>query len=66
MTHTNLLQPGGRRALSVLSVGLLVLALGAPAFGQAPQYPAQVPAAGVQQQATQLLMPPEQLDNLAS
>ena len=35
MKRTNLLLPGGMPALSVLSVGLLVFALGAPAFGQA-------------------------------
>jgi len=71
MKHTNLIHAGGRRALGVLSAGLLVIALGAPAFGQAPQYPqqypAQAPPAGVQQQpATQPLMPPEQLDNLVA
>jgi hypothetical protein len=33
MKHTNLIQPGGSRALSVLSVGALVVAWGAPAFG---------------------------------
>ncbi len=57
MKHTNL----------ALSAGLLVVALGAPAFGQAPQYPAQGPPASVQQQqATQPLMPPEQLDDLVA
>jgi hypothetical protein len=71
MKHTNLTHSGGRRALTVLSVSLLVAALGAPAFGQAPQYPqqypAQAPPAGVQQQlATQPLMPPQQLDNLVA
>ena len=71
MKHTNLIQPGGRRALSVVSAGLLVVAMAAPAFGQAPQYPqqypAQAPPASVQQQAaTQPLMPPEQLDNLVA
>jgi len=71
MKHTNLIHTRGRGALSVLSVGLLVAALGVPAFGQAPQYPQQYPAqaapAGVQQQPpTQSLMPPEQLDNLVA
>ena len=66
MKHTNLLHSGGRRALTVLSVSMLVAALAAPAFGQAPQYPAQAPPAGVQQPATQPLMPPEQLDNLVA
>src|SRR5580658_119969 len=70
MKHTNLPHAGGRRALTVLSVSLLVFALGAPVFGQAPQYPQQYPVqsppAGAQQQATQPLMPPEQLDNLVA
>jgi hypothetical protein len=58
--------------LTVLSFSLLVVALGSPAFGQAPQYPQQYPAQappaglqqGVQQPATP--MPPEQLDNLVA
>jgi uncharacterized membrane protein YgcG len=54
MEHTNPGDSGARRVLRVLSVGLLVVALGAPAFGQAPQYPPQPP------------MPPEQLDNLVA
>jgi len=76
MKHTNLIHTGGRGALSVLSAGLLVVALGAPGFGQAPQdpqqYPAQAAPAGVQsgvppqQQATQPLMPPQQLDDLVA
>jgi hypothetical protein len=71
MKHTNLSLLGGRRALTVLSVGLLVVALGAPTFGQAPQsprqYPAQAPPAGVPQQpTTQPLMPPQQLDDLVA
>ena len=57
MKHTILTQSGGRRASTVLSVGLFVVAFGALAFGQAPQYPqqypAQAPPAGVQQPATQ-------------
>ena len=65
MRHTNLPHSGGRRALTVLSFSLLVVALGSPAFGQAPQYPqqypAQAPPAGVPQAATQPLMPPAQL-----
>jgi hypothetical protein len=52
--------------LTVLSVSLLVVALAAPGFGQAPQYPAQPPPAGVQQPATQPPIPPEQLDNLVA
>ena len=72
MKHTNLIHTGGRAALSVLSAGLLVVALGAPAFGQAPpqypqQYPAQAaPASVPQQQATQPLMPAQQLDDLVA
>jgi hypothetical protein len=70
MKNTNLPHWGGRRALTVLSVSLLVVALGAPAFGQAPPYPqpypAQAPPAGAQQQATPPLMPPEQLDSLVA
>ncbi len=70
MKHTNLPHAGGLRARAILSVSLLVVALGAPAFGQAPQYPqqypAQAPPAGVQQPAPQPLMPPEQLDNLVA
>ena len=69
MKQTNLPHPG-RRTLTLLSFILLVAALGAPAFGQAPQYPqqypAQAPPAGVQQPATQPPMPPEQLDNLVA
>jgi hypothetical protein len=70
MRHTNLPHLGRSWALTVLSVSLLVAALGAPAFGQAPQYPrqypAQAPPAGVQQPATQPLWPPGQLDNLVA
>src|SRR5579863_10778979 len=66
MKHTNLLHAGGRRALTVLSVSLIVVALAASAFGQAPQYPVQAPPAGVQQPATQPPMPPQQLDNLVA
>ena len=66
MKHTNLLHSGGRRALTVLPVSLLVVALAAPGFGQAPQYPPQAPPAGVQQPATQPPIPPEQLDNLVA
>src|SRR5579863_2189541 len=71
MKHANPIHTGCRGALSVLSVGLLVVALGAPAFGQAPQYPqqypAQAPPANVpQQQATQPPMPPQQLDDLVA
>src|SRR5580698_5819808 len=51
-------------------VGLLVVALGAPAFGQAPQYPqqypAQAPPPGLQQAQQQPAMPPQQLDNLVA
>lgn len=71
MKHTNLIHTGGRGTLSVLSAGLLVAALGAPAFGQAPQYQRQypvqaAPATVAQQQATQPLMPPQQLDDLVA
>jgi hypothetical protein len=81
MKHTNLPQSGGRllapgtksqlrTALTILSVGLFVVAFGMPAFGQAQQYPqqypAQAPPAVPQQPATQALMPPEQLDNLVA
>jgi hypothetical protein len=68
-----------KNRLSVISASLLVVALGSPVFGQAPQYPqqypqqypAQAPPAGVQsgvpqQQATQPLIPPQQLDNLVA
>jgi len=73
MKHTNSARSGGRRALTVLSVGLLVV-FGESAFGQVPQYPqqypqqfpAQAPPAGVPQAATQPLMPPAQLDNLVA
>jgi hypothetical protein len=64
MKQTNLPHSGGRRASTVLSVSLLVVALGASAFGQAPQYPQQSPAQA--QPAAQPLMPPEQLDNLVA
>jgi hypothetical protein len=70
MKHTKLSCSGGLRALTVLSVSLLAIALGESAFGQAPQYPqqypAQAPAAGVQQPTTQPLVPPGQLDDLVA
>ena len=70
MKRTNLPHLGRSRTLTVLSVSLLVAALGTPAFGQAPQYPqqypAQAPPAGAQQPATQALLPPGQLDNLVA
>jgi hypothetical protein len=70
MKHTNLSHLGGMRVLTVLSVSLLVVALGETAFGQAPQYPqqypAQAPPAGAQQPATQPLLPPVQLDSLVA
>ena len=44
MKRTNLNQQDGRRSLNVFSVGLLLVALGSPAFGQAPQYPQPYPA----------------------
>src|SRR5580698_7519143 len=51
-------------------VGLLVVALGATAFGQAPQYPqqypAQAPPPGLEQAQQQPAMPPQQLDNLVA
>ena len=57
-----------------LFVSLFVVALGASAFGQAPQYPQypqQYPAEGapatvLQQPATQPLMQPQQLDDLVA
>src|SRR5580692_7095019 len=55
MKHTNLPH-------SFLSVGLLVFALGAPVFSQAPRYPAQAPPASPQQP----LIAPQQLDNLVA
>jgi hypothetical protein len=66
MKQTNLPHSGVGRALTVLSVSLLVVAQGAPAFGQAPQYPAQTPPANMQRPATQLLLPPDQVDNLVA
>ena len=69
MKHINLHRSGGKRGIAVLSVSLLAVALGALAFGQAPQYsqqyPVQTPTASVQQPTTQL-MPIEQLDNLVA
>jgi hypothetical protein len=70
MKHANL-SSGGRQALTILSVSLLVFALLAPAFGQAPQDPQQYPAQATppdmqQPPAAQPLMPPAQLDNLVA
>jgi hypothetical protein len=69
MKHTLLPHLTGLRTVTVLPVSLLVVALVAPVFGQAPQYPqqypAQTPVAGVQQ-TTQPLVPPGQVDNLVA
>ncbi len=80
MEHTNFSQSMSRRAAAVMCAGLLVFALGAPAFAQfAQQYPPQqypqqqYPAPGPQQPIAQQqpapqqpLMPPEQLDDLVA
>ena len=47
-------------------VGLLVVALGSPAFGQAPQYPQQYPAQSPPAGQQQPLIAPQQLDNLVA
>jgi len=65
MKHIISNQSGSRPSAVWCAVGVLVFALGAPAFGQNPAPPAPTQP-GVQQPAPQAPMPPQQLDDLVA